>query len=267
MKVTKTHLAIITGRKESAFPDSLITALNDVLYKYGIGTPLRVSHFIAQIAHESGGFRYREEIASGSAYEGRLDLGNTEPGDGVRFKGRGFIQLTGRANYRAYGMEDTPEKVSQDPYAVDVAGWYWKKRGLNAVADEDSLVAVTKLVNGGVNGIKDRKELLNRAKALFVVDKVVALPAVSDMPIEKEPSSETPRKTTLPSEFVFDSKPLWASKRIWGIAISTVGLFGANTDFLKLFMGEYENLIQVAGLVLTLYGSLVAKKKLVLWPK
>jgi hypothetical protein len=60
---------------------------------------------------------------------------------------------------------------------------------------------------------------------------------------------------------------LWASKRIWGIAISTVGLFGANTDFLKLFMGEYENLIQVAGLVLTLYGSLVAKKKLVLWPK
>ena len=97
-----------------------------------IATPLRRVHFLAQIGHESGGLRYSEEIASGEAYEGRSDLGNTEPGDGPRFKGRGLIQLTGRANYVEYGAKlgidltsgDDQDKVSTDPeLAVDVACW------------------------------------------------------------------------------------------------------------------------------------------------
>lgn len=265
MKVTRAQLATLTGRKESAFPESMVNALDETLQKYGITTPLRISHFLAQVAHESGGFRYREEIASGEAYEGRDDLGNIEVGDGVRFKGRGYIQLTGRANYTSYGMSDNPHDVAKDPYAIDVAGWFWKRRGLNALADTDDLEKITKKINGGLNGIKDRRKYLRLAKSLFVVKD---LAPVEDTPIPVEkPSSEVPLPTTLPSEFVFASKPIWASKRIWGVVVTTVGLFGANTDFLKLIMGEYDNLIQVAGLVLTIYGSLVAKKKLVLWPK
>ena len=76
--------------------------LNACLKRFEIDTPARIAHFMAQIAHESGGLRWMEEIADGSAYEGRFDLGNTQPGDGKRFKGAGVIQLTGRANYEAF---------------------------------------------------------------------------------------------------------------------------------------------------------------------
>lgn len=139
-----------------------------------ITTELRMAHFVAQIGHETASLRYTEEIADGSAYEGRRDLGNTEPGDGCRFKGRGLIQLTGRANYAAYS-EDTgvdylahPDAVASDPFAaVDVACWYWAKRGLNALADRDDVKAITKRINGGYNGLDDRLAYLFRAKAVL----------------------------------------------------------------------------------------------------
>lgn len=146
-----------------------IGQLNTVLEKYAINTPLRKAHFLAQILHESGALRYNEEIASGDAYEGRGDLGNLIKGDGRRFKGRGLIQLTGRANYRVYGqsleidLEAKPELVATT-YAVDVAGWYWDKRKLNELADKDDIKAVTKKVNGGNNGLADRETYLQRAK-------------------------------------------------------------------------------------------------------
>ena len=139
----------------------------------GIDTPLRCMHFLAQIGHESAGFRYTEEIASGEAYEGRADLGNTQPGDGVRFKGRGLIQLTGRANYAAYGKAigvdlvdtDAYETLATDPErAVDVACWFWSTHGLNALADADDIEAVTRRINGGLNGLDDRKAYLHRAR-------------------------------------------------------------------------------------------------------
>jgi len=119
---------------------------------------------------------FDEEIASGAAYEGRLDLGNTEPGDGRRFKGRGLIQLTGRSNYREYtehrrnlgetsvDFEQTPEIVSDPPFAADVAGWYWDSRKINALADGDDVKAVTRKINGGLNGLADRKRYLGLAK-------------------------------------------------------------------------------------------------------
>lgn len=141
---------------------------------YGIlDTPLRLAHFMAQVAHESGGFRYMEEIASGSAYEGRADLGNTQPGDGRLFKGRGPIQLTGRANYRLFGrelgidFEQHPEIVALPSIGLLVACHYWQKRGLNALADADDVLAITKRINGGQNGLDDRKAYLAKAKALF----------------------------------------------------------------------------------------------------
>ena len=151
------------------FFNSLLTKMND----NGITTPLRRAHFLAQIGHESGELRYTEEIATGAAYEGRADLGNTETGDGVRFKGRGLIQLTGRANYQAYGdarKKDfvTPENYKQiatDPdLAVDVACWFWNEHSLNEKADKDDINGITQTINGGYNGLDDRKKKLKRAK-------------------------------------------------------------------------------------------------------
>lgn len=138
-----------------------------------INTPLRRAHFLAQLGHESASFLYTEEIASGAAYEGRADLGNTEKGDGVRFKGRGLIQLTGRANYKKYGesigqdltVDGNWTKVSTDPVlAVDAAGWFWEKHHLNEKADADDIKKITQVVNGGANGLADREDYLKRAK-------------------------------------------------------------------------------------------------------
>jgi putative chitinase len=139
----------------------------------GIDAPLRVAHFLAQLGHESGDLRYCEEIADGGAYEGRADLGNTKKGDGRRFKGRGLIQLTGRANYRAYGEArgrdflegDNPTLLASDPeLAVDVAGWFWATRGLNEPADRDDLRLITRRINGGYNGLEDRAAHLAQAR-------------------------------------------------------------------------------------------------------
>jgi putative chitinase len=153
------------------------SALKTQMEKNDIKTPLRMAHFLAQVGHESGELRYTEEIASGEAYEGRKDLGNTQKGDGVRFKGRGLIQLTGRANYESYGKsrgrdftnEASAKLVSTDAnLAVDVACWFWNKKGLNKFADADNVNAITKRINGGFNGLKDRKAILSRAKFFLV---------------------------------------------------------------------------------------------------
>jgi len=142
--------------------------------------PLRAAHFLGQIGHESAGLRYMEEIASGAAYEGRADLGNTQPGDGRRFKGRGPIQLTGRANYRAFtrwargaghtshDFEANPHLLSQPKWGFLAASYYWTvaRPNLNAQADRDDLEAVTRSINGGLNGLADRRQRLNRCKQL-----------------------------------------------------------------------------------------------------
>ncbi len=142
---------------------------------YGIlDTGLRLAHFMGQCAHESGGFRYMEEIASGAAYEGRRDLGNTVAGDGKRYKGRGPIQLTGRANYRAFGrevgidFEAHPEMVAFPSVGLMAAVRYWNSRGLNAFADADDLLTITKRINGGTNGLDDRKVQTAKAKGLIL---------------------------------------------------------------------------------------------------
>jgi putative chitinase len=138
-----------------------------------ISTPLRQAHFLAQVGHESGELRYGEEIASGDAYENRRDLGNTQPGDGRRFKGRGLMQLTGRANYDKYGQaigkdlltNEQWKQVADDPnLAVDVACWYWETHNLNQYADQDDITTITRRINGGLNGLEDRQRLLTRAK-------------------------------------------------------------------------------------------------------
>jgi putative chitinase len=139
--------------------------------EYGvIASPLRLAHFLAQLIHESGSFRYMEEIASGQAYEGRRDLGNTQPGDGKRYKGRGPIQITGRANYRRYGarigidIERHPDIAALPSIGLHLALEYWRVNGLNTLADADNVLGITKLINGGTNGLADRKAQLAKVK-------------------------------------------------------------------------------------------------------
>ena len=147
------------------------------LAAHGIDTPLRQCHFLAQVGHESGELRYREEIASGAAYNGRTDLGNTQPGDGPRFKGRGLIQLTGRSNYLAYGQAlgrnltagQNGACVATDPHlAVDVACWFWETHHLNQWADQDDIITITHRINGGLNGLDNRKRLLALSKQVLL---------------------------------------------------------------------------------------------------
>lgn len=139
-----------------------------------ITTPLRIAHFMAQLAHESDRFKAMEEYASGVAYEGRTDLGNTMQGDGRRYKGRGPIQLTGRANYREYGrklgidLESHPEIAALPSIGMMTACRYWMVKNLNAFADMDDILTITRKINGGTNGLADRKALLKIAKDLLL---------------------------------------------------------------------------------------------------
>lgn len=137
---------------------------------HGIDTPLRLSHFMAQVAHESGGFKFMREIwgptPAQRGYEGRKDLGNTVTGDGYRYRGRGPLQLTGRANYRTVGtrigidLEASPELAELPSVGILIACEYWRSRNINAAADRNDGEKVTRLINGGLNGFKDRMERL-----------------------------------------------------------------------------------------------------------
>jgi putative chitinase len=170
--------------------ERFLQSINDTCARYGLDRPARQLSFLAQVGHESGGLFYTEELASGNAYEGRANLGNTVAGDGVRFKGRGLIQITGRNNYgriaAALGIDciNKPELLGgknvkmctqeQLNNAALTAGWYWNSCNLNALADKINLAqpidegnnlvqfkAITKAINGGYNGLADR---VNRYK-------------------------------------------------------------------------------------------------------
>jgi putative chitinase len=157
----------------------------------GIDTPLRLCHFMAQLAHESAHFQVTREFASGAAYEGRKSLGNTHPGDGKRYRGRGLIQTTGRTNYQlatadikkmdpaAPDFEADPTALEEFPWALLAGISYWRRRNLNAAADRDDVVKVTKLVNGGTNGLDDRKRYLRIAKGIWMSGVAAPPPAVT----------------------------------------------------------------------------------------
>jgi len=165
-------LKIVPGARRSRV-NALAPYLNQTMIEFDITTPLRQAHFLAQVAHESDRFNALEEYASGSAYEGRRDLGNIQSGDGVRFKGRGLIQVTGRTNYiaagRALGVDliRNPRRLAEPDLACRSAGWYWNTRQLNGIADRDDVRRITRLINGGFNGLQDRVELLQHAKRVL----------------------------------------------------------------------------------------------------
>lgn len=159
------------------FKPDVALLLESGCIRYGLTSPLEKAHFLAQVAHESASGRYMEEIASGAAYEGRKDLGNTQAGDGRKFKGHGLIQVTGRGNHGRYSrwkygddrVLDDPQMLARLPDAVDAAFWYWtvERPKLQALALADDVVGVTRAINGGTNGLDDRKEKLAKAKHLF----------------------------------------------------------------------------------------------------
>lgn len=151
---------------------------------FGINTPARLAAFLAQIGHESGRLVHVREIwgptAAQQRYEGRRDLGNVRAGDGRRYAGRGLIQTTGRTNYRATtaglrayapnvpDFEAQPALLEQPAWAALSAAWYWHSRSLNALADQGSdaaFVAITKKINGGTNGLADRRALWAAGRA------------------------------------------------------------------------------------------------------
>lgn len=140
------------------------------LESYDITSRLRIAHFLGQTCEESAGYRTTEEFASGREYEGRQDLGNTHKGDGPRYKGRGLLQLTGRANYADYGkalgvdLVNNPTLAAQPALSLKIACEYWKRHDINADCDRDDAQAVTRKVNGGLNGLSDRIAFTQKAK-------------------------------------------------------------------------------------------------------
>ena len=152
--------------------------MNKYAEEFGIETPLQWVHYLAQVAHESAELRYTEELASGEAYDtGRLavKLGNTpeKDGDGQRYKGRGLIQLTGKANYEAYkkycgyDVVKEPELLAKPVGAIRSSMWFWKEHGLNSLADRDDIVAITKRINGGTNHLYERRNYMTQAKKVI----------------------------------------------------------------------------------------------------
>ncbi|MER3433383.1 MAG: hypothetical protein C4288_08125 [Leptolyngbya sp. ERB_1_1] len=154
---------------------SLLPHLLLTMAEYEISTRLRQAHFLAQLIHESGSFHYLEEIDPGDYLEGRTDLGNTQPGDGCRFKGRGLIQITGRSNYLACGqalgidLMQAPTRLAEYDLACLSAGWFWSKHQINQFADRDDLEMVTRTINGGMNGFEERQYYLDAAKDVLNV--------------------------------------------------------------------------------------------------
>ena len=155
--------------------------LNRAMQAHGVDTALRAAAFVAQLAHESGELRWMEEIWGPTAAQRRYEppgelarrLGNTEPGDGERFKGRGPIQITGRFNYQRYGellgmdLVAEPARAAAPEIAFETAGLYWQSNRLNELADQRQFVAITRRINGGTNGLAERQRYYERAQAVL----------------------------------------------------------------------------------------------------
>ena len=171
--MTPQQLAICTGARidrAQTFAPILDLAWAD----FGITTVARQAAFLAQVGHESGGLHWLTELwgptATQARYETRQDLGNNQPGDGYLYRGRGLIQLTGRANYQAASdalatdFIGTPELLGEPDMAARSAMWFWEKHGLNELADTGDFERATRIINGGLNGYPERLALWAKAK-------------------------------------------------------------------------------------------------------
>jgi putative chitinase len=164
-------LLAVCPKAKARVLDPTAAAMDAVCARAALTSDDRIAAFIGQIAWESDHFTTTIEYASGSDYEGRADLGNVAAGDGRRFKGRGLIQITGRRNYRIYGaellidLEANPEQAALFPVAALTAAVFWARNDLNPLADAGRDIAITKRVNGGLNGLAGRLALTQRARS------------------------------------------------------------------------------------------------------
>ena len=193
--VTKQKLAMLGA--DDFLSETYWKHINAAVIKYGITDPLCLTHFLAQLFHESGSLHYATELATGEAYEGRADLGNAQKGDGVKYKGRGLIQLTGRTNYLNYSnasgvnVIQDPKRLADPDLAADSAAWFWSKHDLNKYALADDILALTYRINGGFNGLEHRLKLLKRAYMVFGIEGYEARILATFGRIEKIAASET----------------------------------------------------------------------------
>lgn len=175
-KMLASELVSLFGKGKERQIFEIVRTMNPLMAEYGFDTVRRLRYFLAQIGHESAGLRYTREIGSGAAYDtGRKArmLGNTpeKDGDGQRYKGRGYIQITGKANYTALAKDlkidcvNHPELLERPKFAILSALWFWKRNNLNIYADKDAYTALTKRINGGTNGMADRLAWLKKANS------------------------------------------------------------------------------------------------------
>lgn len=261
LHITADDIKKIAPTCDPVLVNKLRGPLNQWLPAYQINTVKRISRFLGQGAIESAYFRTLHEYASGKAYEGRKDLGNIYKGDGVRYKGRGIFQLTGRANYTSYGkalgldLVNNPELAADPEVSVRVACEYWKRKGLNGWADRGDDREITRRINGGEN------HLAERVKATKVAEKVLSAkvadvvsedpipfprprpqpPMENELPPAPTPELPDPPKPTPPAiiEETPDapiaaepSKPWYKStEQMTGAAISVTGLLAALKEF------------------------------------
>lgn len=196
--VTDDELRQIMPNCSQAKRTDYLPYIQQAMQEFGITSYLREAAFLAQLSHESGELRYMEEIASGAAYEGRKDLGNTQPGDGKRYKGRGPIQLTGRANYKKYGdllgidLINNPTMAATPQVGFRIAALFWQSHGLNELADQQKFETITRRINGGINGLADRIKYYERAKkVLSKNDGAPAAPPPDTAETASQPANES----------------------------------------------------------------------------
>ena len=176
--ITDSQLKYIYPFSSSSNRAKYLPYFNEYLEDYDITSPIRMSAYFAQIGHESGQLNYCEELYSGEKYDiGSLakKLGNTpeDDGDGEMYKGRGLIQITGKDNYnkisKTYKVDfmSNPQLLSTPKWAVISSLWFWEYNELNSIADTENFELLTRRINGGLNGIKDRLDIYNRCKTIF----------------------------------------------------------------------------------------------------
>lgn len=231
MRITPELLIRVTGCSKP-LAELYARHLDEACQAYAINTTDRLAAFLAQLGHESGSLRYVRELASGEGYEGRRDLGNTQPGDGPRYRGRGLIQVTGRSNYRAAAhrmrglgapdFEAEPEALEQPQWAAFSAADYWQANGFNAIADAGEIDRISRGINRGdpdsrlpANHEPERRERWRRARAALAGDAadpvVKTLPAtVGTTPLEEQPM--LPLLKALGESLVAAFTPLAAEK-------------------------------------------------------
>lgn len=191
MKLTLEQLEAIAPQSSDRLRLKFLSPLNAAMAEFNINTPKRIAAFLSQVLHESGNFRYVEEIASGKAYEYRKDLGNLHPKaleaahkkgttTGRFYKGRGLIQITGFYNYQqcgsALGLDliNDPVQLTDPLLACRSAAWFWATNGLNELADTGDFKRITRIINGGYNGLADREQ------HFFICRQVLGLPTLTE---------------------------------------------------------------------------------------